>query len=112
MAGNLRTPPTSDTLTVTKYRTNEQIVGIVEQALIACQARSTNNAGHNHGGNCGEPMAALAIIRTSSAASLKGAKVVTWRRFKDRNNGNNAWVTGVMNPCGGGFGLDDMGPRV
>jgi hypothetical protein len=165
MAGNPRTPPTSDTLTVTKYRTNEQIVGIVEQAhkdmiaarledrnnfpqmkfpnvmsaivvghsvylsstfmgggsmlyipnanptnprqkwipgilnqanavgavehaLIACQARSTNNAGHSHGGNYGEPMAALAIIRTSSAASLKGAKVVTWGRFKDRNNGN------------------------
>ncbi len=82
-------------------------MGAVEHALIACQARSTNNAGHSHRGNYSEPIAALAIIQTSSAAPLKGAKVVTWGRFKDRNNGNNAWVTGVMNPCGGGFELDD-----
>lgn len=49
MASNLRTPPTSDTLIVTIHRTNEQIVGIVEQAhkdMTAARLEDRNNFPH------------------------------------------------------------------
>ena len=69
---------------------------VVTQALLNCQAKSTNNSGHRSGANCGEPMAAMAFVQTNPGGKLDGAKVVTWGKFKDQTN---AWTTGVMDPC-------------
>ena len=68
---------------------------------MACEVRSTSAAGHRTGGNCGEPMAAMAFAQTNPTATLDGAKVVTWGKHKR----NNAWTTGVMDPCMSGAGL-------
>ena len=78
--------------------------GILEWALMACEVRSTNSAGHRSGGNCGEPLAALSFVQTDPTGVLDGAKVVTWGRYRDRTNGN-AWTTRVMDPCMQGAGL-------
>lgn len=64
-----------------------------------------NAAGHRTGANCGEPMAGLTFVQTNPAATLDGAKVVTWGKSKQK--GVSGWVTGVMNPCGGGQGLEN-----
>ena len=68
---------------------------------MACEVRSTSAAGHRAGGNCGEPMAAMAFVQTNPIATLDGAKVVTWGRYKQ----DKVWTTGVMNPCMSAYGL-------
>ena len=65
---------------------------------MACEVRTANGAGHRTGANCGEPMAALALVQITPTAELDGARVVTWGKFKDPTTKKN--TEGVMDPCG------------
>ena len=73
---------------------------VLSQALVACQLGSVSNAGHQRGGNCGEPMAVMAYLQDNPEGALTGGKVVTWGPLDKQK------TKGVMNPCATDLGTD------
>lgn len=85
-----------------KTQTNCQLV---QEALMACQARSTNASGHRTGASCGEPMAAVMFCKDDPQfADLRNARIVTWGFSRNPMTGEQ--TTGVMVPCKQEAGLD------
>ena len=82
--------------------------GVLEWALMQCQVASTSGAGHRTGANCGEMLAAMALVRTNPTGVLDNSPVVTWGRYKalsDQGRPTGPWIFGVMDPCRTAQGL-------